>query len=448
MFNVDSLQLRSAISVQLPLVVTDLPPTRLPLLAKRLEEILVYMLIASRLLILATAVSSIAGSTTAEFYGIGICIAITSAMLITEQRFRIPFWARMICDCFTISLLISLTGSVASPILGVVLMLIPISALHGGSRDVIAATCTGVMLLLIVGIVDMPIISETFYLMLCAHFLIGVFVAWLCTKIHSAVVCLYTGVQTHTALVKSKTDSNQLSQWQHANRSISEAQSKAELITIARQQASAIVGTTVDICIDGRFQPERISKTNSFVIATEGMMQPSVMIVHINPTQIDQMQHDALVQLLLLVRMRSDMLITTEQRTRDCDALEALWKLGRLHSTQPTKTNHSTNANHIVSLFGLTGIACVSLTPHQSFEVNWQTTQMENALEVLLGASQAHLFQAMSDMSCQLVTEDTYLVPTIKAGGAVSAYLFCGNVNDSNTQRMLKLATDALLHDD
>lgn len=152
--------MKSTISVRLPHIVNELPPSRLPQLERRMTDIIAQAIIATRILLMAVAVSALAGSSAGEQIGIAISIVLTVAMMIAEQRVVMPYWLRMAGDGAIVALLISATGGVFSPIIGVVLVLILFGVLHGGSQDAIAATSMGVVILLLIALLDLPQIGR------------------------------------------------------------------------------------------------------------------------------------------------------------------------------------------------------------------------------------------------------------------------------------------------
>ena len=170
--------MRSTISVRLPHIVNELPPSRLPQLERRLQEIVAQATVATRVLLMAIGMSALVGSSLGTQIGVGMSMLLTLLMLVCEQRMELPYWLRMAGDGAVVALLVSSTGGVMSPILGVVLVLIPIGAIHGGMRDAIAATCVGILILLAVALLDMPVVSDGLATVLFVQCIAGVAVAW------------------------------------------------------------------------------------------------------------------------------------------------------------------------------------------------------------------------------------------------------------------------------
>ena len=239
--------MRSTISVRLPHIINELPPSRLPQLERRLQEIVAQATVATRVLLMAIGMSALVGSSLGTQIGVGISMVLTLLLLVCEQRFELPYWLRMTGDGAVVALLVSSTGGVMSPILGVVLVLIPIGAIHGGMRDALAATCMGIVILLLTALLDMPVVSDGLATVLFVQCIAGVAIAWLSQLIQSAVICLYTGVQHQVVpMLTTQTTSERFAEWQHANLAIVETMSHDELIRAARARGYDIVGAAVD----------------------------------------------------------------------------------------------------------------------------------------------------------------------------------------------------------
>lgn len=434
--------MKSTISVRLPHIVNELPPSRLPQLERRLDEIVAQAIVAARVLVVAIAVSALAGSTTGEQIGIALSGILTVLMMVSEQRVQMPYWLRMAGDGAIVALLISATGGVFSPILGVVLMLIPLGVLHGGSRDAIAATCMGIVILLMNALIDMPLISDGLLAVLCVHFVAGVVVAWLSRMVQGAVTCLYTGVQTHTTPVMTKTHTDRFAAWQHANLRVVDAESQAELMVVARERAYDIVGAAVDIYLAGAKAPVQTNKTDSFVISSAYADEQSAMVVHRNPALLDPMQHDALAQLLVLVRMRSLMLASREQRARDYDAMLVLWQMIGHSQDVVGAPDQVTASQRLVHVLGLDGMAMVSPGTKRSIDALWQTPADSNWVEALDESYYEPLVDALRHEELRMIGDTVMVVPAQYTGMVPQALMVRGTVHDANIQRIVMMFAD------
>lgn len=434
--------MKSTISVRLPHIVNELPPSRLPQLERRLDEIVAQAIIAARVLVIAIGLSALAGSHRGEQLGIALSSLLTIVMMLCEQRYDVPYWLRMAGDSAIVALLISVTGGVFSPILGVVLMLIPLGALHGGSRDTIAATSIGIVILLVAALLDMPRISDGLLAVLCVHFLAGVVVAWLSNMVQGAVTCLYTGVQTRGTPVMTKTHTDRFAAWQHANLRVVDAESQSELLVVARERAYDIVGAAVDIYLAGAKTPVLTNKTDSFVISSAYADEQSAMVVHRNPALLDPMQHEALAQLLVLVRMRSLMLASREQRARDYDAMLVLWQMiGQSHDGD-TATDQETVSQRLVQVLGLEGMAMVSPGTERTIDALWQTPASSNWVDALDESYYEPLLDALRHEELRMVGDTVLVVPAQYAGMVPQALMVRGAVHDANIQRIVMMFAD------
>ena len=298
--------MRSTTSVRLPHIVNELPPSRLPQLERRLQTIVSQVTVATRILMIAIGLSALVGSSIGGQIGVGISVGLTILMLACHLRWELPDWVRMASDGAVVALLVSSTGGVVSPILGVVLLLIPIGAIHGGMRATICATCMGIMILLAIALLDMPVVSYGLATVLFVQCIAGVAVAWLSNMIQSAVICLYTGVQHHgIPFVTTQTTIERFAGWQDANMSIVETKSQDELMRAARARGYDIVGAAVDFYLSRESLPVISNKTDSFVITSAHVEEQGALVVHRNPSLLDWRQHNALTHLLVLVQMRS-----------------------------------------------------------------------------------------------------------------------------------------------
>jgi len=433
--------MKSTIAVRLPHIVNELPPSRLPQLERRMTDIIAQAIIAVRILVMAVAASALAGSSAGEQIGIAISMIFTAVMLILEQRVAMPYWLRMAGDGAIVALLISSTGGIFSPVIGVVLVLILFGVLHGGSRDAIAATSMGIVILLVVAIFDMPRVSDGLIAVLCVHFVAGAIVAWLSSMVQGAITCLYTGAQTQSAPVITKTHTERFAAWQHENLRVVEAESQVELIQIARERAYDIVGAAVDIYVAGGVTPVHTNKTDSFVISSTHSDEQSAMVVYRNPALLDPMQHEALAQLLVLVRMRNLMLTSRDQRARDYDAMLVLWQMIGQQADM-TIRDQVTVSQRLVNVLGLDGLAMVSPGPERSIEALWQTPAESEWVAALTGHHYEQLVDALRHEEMRLSDDNVMVVPAAYAGMVPQALLVRGAVDDSNIQRIMMMFAD------
>lgn len=433
--------MKSTISIRLPHIVTELPPSRLPQLERRLTDIVAQAIIAVRVLMLAIMVSALAGSTRGEQIAVAICMALTVTMMIGEQRVSMPYWFRLAGDGAIVALLISATGGIFSPVIGVVLMLILLGVLHGGSRDAVAATSMGIVILLVVALLDMPRVSDGLLAVLCVQFVAGMSIAWLSNMVQGAISCLYTGVQPQAAPIITKTYTERFAAWQHENLRVVEAESQAELMQTARERAYDIVGAAVDIYLAGAATPVFTNKTDSFVISSTQSDEQSAMVVYRNPALLDAMQHEALAQLLVLVRMRSLMLSTRDQRARDYDAMLVLWQMISQHDEQ-RGIDQVTVSNRLVDVLGLDGLAMVSPGPERTIEALWQTPANSGWVDALDDSYYEVLVDALRNEEMRIADEDVMVIPAQYNGTTPQAVMVRGAVNDSNIQRIVMMFAD------
>lgn len=442
--------MRSTISVRLPHIINELPPSRLPQLERRLQEIVAQATVATRILLMTIGVSALVGSTLGTQIGVGLSIVLTLLMLVCEQRMELPYWLRLAGDGAVVALLISSTGGVMSPILGVVLVLIPIGAITGGMRNTIASTCMGIIILLAVALMDMPVVSDGLATVLFVQCIAGVAVAWLSSMIQSAVICLYTGVQHQVApMLSIQTTSERFAEWQHANLSIVETTSPAELMRTARARGYDIVGAAVDFYLAGERMPVMSSKTDCFVITSAHADEQSALVVHRNPSLLDRMQHEALAQLLVLVRMRSLMLADSERRERDQQAMQVLWQMiGREQESQDTPLTQVAASERLVTVLGLQGMAMVAPGPNRTVESLWQTPTDSDMIDQLSTSQCTQISDALRRETLCFVVHETaslMVVPVYRPGASPQALVVHGAHDDVDVQRIVMMFADLVM---
>jgi len=442
--------MRSTISVRLPHIINELPPSRLPQLERRLQEIVAQATVATRVLLMAIGMSALVGSSLGTQIGVGISMVLTLLLLVCEQRFELPYWLRMTGDGAVVALLVSSTGGVMSPILGVVLVLIPIGAIHGGMRDALAATCMGIMILLLTALLDMPVVSDGLATVLFVQCIAGVAIAWLSQLIQSAVICLYTGVQHQVApMLTTQTTSERFAEWQHANLAIVETMSHDELIRAARARGYDIVGAAVDFYLAGERTPVVTSKTDCFVITSAHADEQSALVVHRNPSLLDRMQHEALAQLLVLVRMRSLMLVDSERRERDQHAMHVLWQMiGREQDADVAPLTQVVASERLVAVLGLTGMAMVVPGPNRTVDALWQTPTESDVIDQLTTSQCAQISDAIRRETLCFVEhagDSLMVVPVYRHGGSPQALVVSGAQDDADVQRMVMMFADLVM---
>lgn len=442
--------MRSTISVRLPHIVNELPPSRLPQLERRLQEIVAQATVATRVLLMAIGVSALVGSSFGTQIGVGLSMVLTLLMLVCEQRMELPYWLRMVGDGAVVALLVSSTGGVMSPILGVVLVLIPIGAIHGGMRDAIAATCMGIMILLAVALLDLPVVSDGLATVLFVQCIAGVAVAWLSSMIQSAVICLYTGVQHQVMpMLTTQTNSARFAEWQHANLSIVETTSHDELMQMARARGYDIVGAAVDFYLAGEAPPIVSNKTDCFVITSAHADEQSALVVHRNPSLLDRMQHEALAQLLVLVRMRSLMLANSERRERDQQAMQVLWQLiGREQPNDEAPLTQVAASKRLVTVLGLGGMAMVAPGPNRTVESLWQTPTDSDMIDQLSASQCEQISDALRRETLCFVAherESLMVVPLYRPGASPQALVVRGAHDDADVQRIVMTFADLVM---
>ena len=442
--------MRSTISVRLPHIVNELPPSRVPQLERRLQDIVAQATVATRVLLMAIGMSALVGSSLGTQIGVGMSMLLTLLMLVCEQRMELPYWLRMAGDGAVVALLVSSTGGVMSPILGVVLVLIPIGAIHGGMRDAIAATCVGILILLAVALLDMPVVSDGLATVLFVQCIAGVAVAWLSSMIQSAVICLYTGVQHQIMpMLTTQTNSARFAEWQHANLSIVETTSHDELMRMARERGYDIVGAAVDFYLAGESTPHVSNKTDCFVITSAHADEQSALVVHRNPSLLDRMQHEALAQLLVLVRMRSLMLANSERRERDQQAMQVLWRMiEREQTNDDAPLTQVAASERLVMVLGLGGMAMVAPGPNRTVESLWQTPTDSDMITQLSASQCEQISDALRrETLCFVVheRESLMVIPLYRPGESPQALVVSGAHDDADVQRMVMMFADLVM---
>lgn len=430
----------SGVSWRLPSVISELPPTRLMQLEQRLQDILGQAIVVTRGLLIVVGLSAMVGSTVGQQIGIGVALVMSLIMLVLVHRITMPYGARLAVDGAVVALIITVTGGVMSPIIGLTLILIPLGALHGGFRDSVAATCIGIMTLLMMGIVDAPMVSDTWIVALLAQFVVGVAVAWISNMVTGAVTCLYTGVnQTTMPTVKAVPSADRLIEWQRHNLSVVDARTQQELMRMARDLGQSIAGATVEFYMDNHPLPNYGNSDEYLVISSSHGAERCHLLVHRHPATLDYMQHDALAQLLVLVRLRSATLMDSERRERDQQAMVVLWQM--TGQTEPTLTQVEAS-QQLVEVLGLHGIAMVNLTADGGVEAQWQTPDDIQLVSSLTIDQVAYIHEAVVDE--QMITDHARNVLVVPLSNQRQTLVVHGVIDDG-VQRIMMIFADMVV---
>lgn len=434
----------SGVSWRLPSVISELPPTRLMQLEQRLQDILGQAIVVTRGLLIAVGLSALVGSTLGQQIGISVALVMSLVMLVLVHRMTVPYGARLAIDGAVVALMITVTGGMMSPIIGLTLILIPLGALHGGFRDSVAATCIGIITLLMVGILDAPIVSDGWTVVLLAQFVAGVAVSWMSKLVMSAVACLYTGVN-HMSIptVKAVPSADRFAEWQRNSLSVVDARTPQELMRMARELGQAIAGANVEFYMDNQPLPNYGNSDDYLVISSSHGAERCHLLVHRHPATVDYMQHDALAQLLVLVRLRSATLMDSERRERDQQAMMVLWQM--TGQTEPTLTQVEAS-QQLVDVLGLHGIAMVNLTADGGIDAQWQTPDDVQLVSSLTIDQVAYIHEAVIDE--QMITDharNVLVVPLLQQSTHRQALVVHGAIDDEGVQRIMMIFADMVV---
>jgi hypothetical protein len=436
--------IRSGVSWRLPTVISELPPTRLMQLEQRLQDILGQAIVVTRGLLIAVGMSAFIGSTVGQQIGIGVALVISLVMLVLVHWVTVPYGVRLAVDGAVVALLITVTGGVMSPIIGLTLILIPLGALHGGFRDSVAATCIGIITLLMVGILDAPLVSDGWIVALMAQFVAGLAIAWMSKMVTGAVTCLYTGVnQASIPTVKAVPSTSRFVEWQRSSLSVVEARTQQELMRMARDLGQMIAGATVEFYMDSQPLPNYGNSDEYLVMSSSHGAERCHLMVHRHPATLDYMQHDALAQLLVLVRLRSATLMDSERRERDQQAMMVLWQM--TGQTEPTLTQVEAS-QHLVEVLGLHGMAMVNLTNDGGIEAQWQTPDDVQLVSSLSLDQIAYIHEAVIDE--QMITDharNVLVVPLMQQSVQRQALVVHGAIDDEGVQRIMMIFADMVV---
>jgi hypothetical protein len=322
--------------------------------------------------------------------------------------------------------------------------LIPLGALHGGFRDSVAATCIGIITLLMVGILDAPIVSDGWTVVLLAQFVAGVAVSWMSKLVMSAVACLYTGVN-HMSIptVKAVPSADRFAEWQRNSLSVVDARTPQELMRMARELGQAIAGANVEFYMDNQPLPNYGNSDDYLVISSSHGAERCHLLVHRHPATVDYMQHDALAQLLVLVRLRSATLMDSERRERDQQAMMVLWQM--TGQTEPTLTQVEAS-QQLVDVLGLHGIAMVNLTADGGIDAQWQTPDDVQLVSSLTIDQVAYIHEAVIDE--QMITDharNVLVVPLLQQSTHRQALVVHGAIDDEGVQRIMMIFADMVV---
>lgn len=436
--------INSGVSWRLPSVISELPPTRLMQLEQRLQDVLGQAIVVTRGLLMVVGMSALVGSTIGQQIGIGIALVMSLMLLILVHRISVPYGARLAVDGAVVALMITVTGGVMSPIIGLPLILIPLGALHGGFRDSVAATCIGIMILLMVGMLDAPLVSDGWVVALIAQFIAGVAITWMTKMVTSAVTCLYTGVnQMSMPAVKAVPSADRFVEWQRNSLSVVDARTQQELLRMARELGQTIAGANVEFYMDNQPLPNYGNSDDYLVISTSHGDERCRLLVYRHPATLDYMQHDALAQLLVLVRLRTATLMDSERRERDQQAMMVLWQM--TGQTEPTLTQVEAS-QHLVEVLGLHGMAMVNLTADGGIEAQWQTPDDVQFVSSLKIDQIAYIHEAVVDE--QMITDharNVLVVPLLQQSAQRQALVVHGAIDDESVQRIMMIFADMVV---
>lgn len=433
------------VAVRLPSNARDLPPTRLPQLEYRIQDIISQAVMVTRFVIIAIGMSALAGRTPGAQLAIGLALLMAAGMAFMVYRYEVPYWMRLSVDGAVIALLVTASGGVASPVIALPLGLIVLGALHGGVRDSVAATCIGIMTLLMVALYDLPYVSQGFSAVLFVQFVAGVAVTWMSSRITAAVLCLYTGVQQHVpANMRPVTNTERYVRWQREALSVVDAQEASEVIRIGRRLAYEIVGSTVDFYLPGAEFPTIVEGGRpQFMITNSHAKQRSMVVVHCDPKTVDHLQYDALAQLLTLVQLRSMTLLDHARHERDQQALKVLWQMTGQQGEGPA-LDQVTASTELCRALDLTGMCMVSSIAGIDVACEWQTPADGALLEGCDKAQRQLMLEVMQLDKMRIVVdgETSLLILPVSAQRALAVV---GNVEDEETQRILMMFVDMVI---
>ena len=431
--------------VRLPSNARDLPPTRLPQLEYRIQDIVSQAIMVTRFVIIAIGMSALAGRTPGAQLAIGLALLMAAGLAFMVYRFEVPYWMRLAGDGAVIALLVTASGGVASPVIALPLGLIVLGALHGGVRDSVAATCIGIMTLLMVALYDLPYVSQGFAAVLFVQFVAGVAVTWMSSRITAAVLCLYTGVQQQVpASTRPVTNTERYVGWQREAMSVVDARDAAEVIRTGRRLAYEIVGSTVDFYLPGAEIPTLGSSVRpQFMITNSHAMQRSTLVVHCDPKTVDHLQYDALAQLLTLVQLRSMTLLDHARHERDQQAMKVLWQMTGQHGAGPILDEVAASAE-LCRALDLTGMCMVSSIAGIDVACEWQTPADSALLEGCDKAQRQLMLEVMQLEKMRIVAngETSLMVVPVSTPRALAVV---GTVEDEETQRILMMFADMVI---
>jgi len=431
--------------VRLPSSARDLPPTRLPQLEYRLQDIISQAIMVTRFVIIAIGMSALAGRAPGAQLAIGVALLMASGIAFMVYRYEVPYWMRLSVDGAVVALLVTASGGVASPIIALPLGLIVLGALHGGVRDSVAATCIGIMTLLMVALYDLPYVSQGFSAVLFVQFVAGVAVTWMSSRITAAVLCLYTGVQQQLpASTRPVTNTERYVGWQREALSIVDAQDVPEVVRIGRRLAYEIVGGTVDFYLPGVEVPSFVEGAHQqFMITNSHANQRSALVVHCDPKTVDHLQYDALAQLLTLVQLRSLTLLDYARHERDQQALKVLWQMTGPQG-EGTVLDQVAASAELCRVLDLTGMCMVVSVAGVDVACEWQTPADGALLEGCDKAERQLMLEVMQlDKMRVLVDGETSLL--ILPVSKQRALAVVGNIEDEETQRILMMFADMVI---
>jgi hypothetical protein len=431
--------------VRLPSNARDLPPTRLPQLEYRLQDIISQAIMVTRFVIIAIGMSALAGRAPGAQLAIGLALVLAGGLAVLVYRYEVPYWMRLAGDGAVIALLVTASGGVASPIIALPLGLIVLGALHGGVRDSVAATCMGIMILLMVALYDLPYVSQGFAAVLFVQFVAGVAVTWMSSRITAAVLCLYTGVQQQVpASTRPVTNTERYVGWQREALSVVDAQDTTEVVRIGRRLAYEIVGGTVDFYLPGAEVPVFVDGARQqFMITNSHANQRSTLVVHCDPKTVDHLQYDALAQLLTLVQLRSLTLLDNARHERDQQAMKVLWQMTGHRADGPVLDQVTASAE-LCRALDLTGICMVSSIAGLDVACEWQTPTDGALLEGCDKAERQLMIEAMQLEKMRIVVDgaSSLLVLPVSKQRALAVV---GNIEDEETQRILMMFADMVI---
>ncbi len=310
-------------------------PLRLDAFDRRLARLGRIAAAALRLLVLLTALLMLAnGISGAAGLALWSSFILAVAALAAGWHQSLPRWIALLGDGAAIGLLLIASGSSASPLLPLALLLIAQGALAGGARDALAGGGIGVVVLLLVALADGLGSDQLIGALIVLEIVAGSLIAWMWAHGSATITALREQLGRADSLAGMHNDTRRAIEWQRLNQAqISGTTNLAELVRCITQRATQIAAVPAAVYLAG--EPAVATSRRSTHLPINTMLGTGSIVVESATSALSSGQMMALEQLADLAGRHADALHAAEQLRRQQDALTTLWQVSGVVRTAP-----------------------------------------------------------------------------------------------------------------